>query len=85
MEHTNEDDRFFDAITRQKLLTMEGNNKFARLTTSQGKLIQYQEQSDLAFQILVKSQLLDYPPDIKVLMKYSLTPVPASLGTPNGV
>ena len=40
---------FFDPVTRQKLKTMEDANKTVSLTTSQGKLIQYQEQRDLAF------------------------------------
>ena len=48
------------------------------------QLVQYQEQSDLVFQLLIKSQLLDKPLDLEMLMCYSLTPVPASLGTPDG-
>lgn len=77
-------DTFFEPIKRQKLLTMEMANKSVKLTTSQGKLVQYQEQSDLAFQLLIKSQLLSTPLDLDVLMTFSLTPVPASLGTPDG-
>ena len=42
------------------------------------------EQSDLAFVLLVKSQQLEEPIDLAELMKYSLTPVPHSLGTPDG-
>ena len=53
--------KFFDPVKRQKLFTMEAGNKTAKLTTSQGKLIQYQEQSDLAFTLLIKSQMLDTP------------------------
>ena len=34
--------------------------------------------------LLVKSQLLDIPFDLDELMTYALTPVPASLGTPDG-
>lgn len=34
--------------------------------------------------LLVKSQLLDNPLDLDELMTYSLTPVPHSLGTPDG-
>ena len=47
-------------------------------------MIQYQEQGNLAFQLLVKSQLLKEPLDLNELMRYSLTPVPHSLGTPDG-
>ena len=60
----------------QKEITNEHNVFF--------RLVQYQEQSDLAFQLLIKSQLLDKPLDLEMLMSYSLTPVPASLGTPDG-
>ena len=48
------------------------------------QVIQYLEQSDLAFMLLIKSQHLDDPIDIDELMRYSLTPVPHSLGTPDG-
>ena len=46
---------FFDPVTRQKLNTIQGDNKTVSLTNSQGKLIQYQKQRDLAFNLLVKS------------------------------
>ena len=45
--------------------------------------IQYKEQGNLAFTLLVKSQLLERPFDFDELMRYSLTPVPYSLGTPD--
>ena len=48
------------------------------------QLVQYQEQSELAFKLLVKSQLLDEPVDLDLLMSYTLTPVPHTLGTPDG-
>ena len=48
------------------------------------KIVSYREQSDLAFMLLIKSQCLDEPIDIGELMSYSLTPVPHSLGTPDG-
>ena len=63
---------------------MESGNEKVKLSSSQGKMIQYPEQGDLAFQLLVKSQLLDTPIDIKELMTYCLTPVPHALGTPDG-
>ena len=44
---------FFDRITRQKLKCMEDNNKSVTVKTSQGQLIQYKEQNDLAFKLLV--------------------------------
>ena len=48
------------------------------------QIIQYQEQSNLALTLLVKSQKLDKPPDINKLVCYPLTPVPYNLGTPDG-
>ena len=48
------------------------------------QVIQYREQSDLAFMLLIKSQLLDEPFNLDELMRYSLTPVPHSLGTADG-
>ena len=48
------------------------------------QVIQYQEQSNLAFLLLVKSQCLDEPINLDELMKYCLMPVPPSLGTQDG-
>ncbi|XP_068234228.1 uncharacterized protein [Palaemon carinicauda] len=47
-------------------------------------IVQYRQQSDLAFMLLVKSQNLDEPLGLDELMRYSLTPVPLSLGTADG-
>ena len=78
------EDLFFEPIKKLKLKTMDSCNKMVKLTSSQGKIIQYREQSDLAFMLLVKSQLLDQPLNLDELMRYSLTPVPHSLGTADG-
>ncbi|XP_072029165.1 uncharacterized protein [Amphiura filiformis] len=75
---------FFEPIKRQKLKTMEACNKSVKLTASQGKVIQYREQSDLGFTLLIKSQNQDEPLNLDELMRYSLTPVPHSLGTADG-
>ena len=48
------------------------------------QVIQYREQSDLAFMLLIKSQGLEEPLNLEELMQYSLTPVPHSLGTSDG-
>ncbi|KAI4827600.1 hypothetical protein KUCAC02_030985 [Chaenocephalus aceratus] len=71
---------FFDPIKKKKLKTMEACNKKVTLTSSQGKVIQYQEQSNLAFLLLVKSQRAEEPLDLEELMKYPLMPVPLALG-----
>ena len=49
--------RVFDPVKRQKLRTIEAASKKAKLATSQGMLVRIQEQSDLAFTLLVKSQI----------------------------
>ena len=80
----NPEKAFYDPIPRQKLHTMERNNKSASPTSSQGKLVQYREQSDLAFKLLVKSQMMNESLDLEELMKYPLAAVCHCLGTPDG-
>ena len=48
------------------------------------QVIQYREQSNLAFMLLIKSQHQDEPLNLDELMRYSLTPVPHSLATSDG-
>lgn len=48
------------------------------------QLIQYQDQSNIAFTLLVKSQDQDEPLDLIELMHYELTPMPHSLATADG-
>ena len=48
------------------------------------QVVQYREQSDLAFMLFIKSQNLKESVNIDELMRYSLTPVPHSLGTADG-
>ena len=48
------------------------------------QLIQYQEQGNLAFQLLIKSQLAEKPIAFTHLMGFTLTPVPPCYGTPDG-
>ncbi|WAR02903.1 hypothetical protein MAR_009461 [Mya arenaria] len=78
------EESLFEPIQRLKLKTMESTNKTVKLTASQGKIVQYQEQSNIAFTLLVKSQQLREPIQLEEVMKYPLTPVPHSLGTPDG-
>ena len=59
-------------------------NKKVKLTSSEGKIVQYKQQSDLAFMLLVKSQLQDNPLDVNELLTYSLFPVPYIFETPDG-
>ena len=48
-----------------KLLTIEVNNIVIKLTSTQGNVIHYQEQSKISFTLLVKSQYLEEPIDFE--------------------
>ena len=74
----------FDPVKRQKLHTMEAARKKVKLTTSQGKLVQFQEQSDVAFTLLLKSQVQENPLNLQELLTHSLVPMPLCLVTPDG-
>ena len=63
---------------------MEAASKKVKLTTSQGKLVQFQEQSDVAFTLLLKSQFQENPLNLQELLTYSLVPMPLCLVTPDG-
>ena len=82
--HGHEKD-FFDSVARQKLKTIKDVNKTVCLRTSKGSLIQYKDQRDLVFKLLVKSQMLNVPVDLDTLMSYPLSPVPYCLGTHDGL
>ena len=64
-----------------KLLTIEVNNKVVKLTSTQGNVIHYQEQSKIAFTLLVKCQYLEEPIDFEHFVYFPLTPVPHMLRT----
>lgn len=59
-------------------------NKVSKVKTSQNKTLEYKQQGNIAFQLLVQSQQQEEKLDLKELMTYSLTPVPYSLGTADG-
>lgn len=65
----------------KNLLTMEAGNRTIMLTTNQGKLVQYQQQSDLAINFFRRPQLLATFLDLDVLINYSFTPIPDSMDT----
>ena len=67
-----------------KLLTIEVNNKVVKLTSIQGNAIHYQEESKIAFTLLVKSQYLEEPIDLEKWVYFPLTPVPHMIRTPDG-
>ncbi|KAI4821039.1 hypothetical protein KUCAC02_028991 [Chaenocephalus aceratus] len=75
---------FFDRLKKLTLKTMDYCSKRVKLTSAQGKLFVYKEQSNLAFQLLVKSQIMEMPINLEELMRYPLSPVPHALGSPDG-
>merc|ERR1712055_1007301 len=66
-----------------KLLSIEVNNVI-KLTSIHGNAIHYQEESKIAFTLLVNSQYLEEPIDLGKWEYFPLTPVPHMLRTPDG-
>ena len=54
------------------------------IKSSQNKIIEYRQQSNIVFQLLVRSQCDDLRIDLKELLAYPLTQVPYSIATPGG-
>ena len=78
--------RFFDPIKKLKLKTFGDMKKRVKLKTSSNKEVQYIQQGNIAFQLLVKSQkLLGDKLELAELMSYQLTPVPYSLALADGL
>ena len=76
---------FFEPIKKQNLKTMGSIKKTVKVKTSKNKEIQYSQQGNIAFQLLVKSQkLLGEKLNLRELMTYQLTPVPYSLSLSDG-
>ena len=74
---------FFDPIKRLNLKTSELAKK-TTIKSSQNKIIEYRQQSNIVFQLLVRSQCDDLRIDLKELLAYPLTPVPYSIATSDG-
>ena len=76
--------RFYDPVKKLKLRNMAPPKKVKQITANDGKILKYKEQGDIAFQVLVKAQMTDNPISLEELMKYPITSMPHSLGTPDG-
>ncbi|KAF3837908.1 hypothetical protein F7725_009676 [Dissostichus mawsoni] len=70
--------RLLDRLKKLRLKTMDYCSKRDKLTSAQGKLFVYKEKSNLAFQLLVKSQIMEMPINLEELMRYPLSPVQTS-------
>jgi hypothetical protein len=66
------------------LKTLSELAKKTTIKSSQNKIIEYRQQSNIAFQLLVRSQCDDLRIDLKELPAYPLTPVPYSIATSDG-
>ncbi|KAI4813894.1 hypothetical protein KUCAC02_003115 [Chaenocephalus aceratus] len=60
---------FFDRLKKLTLKTMDYCSKRVKLTSAQVKLFVYKEQNSLAFQLLVKSQIMEMPINLEELMR----------------
>ena len=72
---------FFDSITISKLKIFESANKRLWSRHQIKDILNYKQQENIAFQLLVQGQCLDEKVNMKLLMSFSLTPVLLSIGT----
>ena len=83
-ERLKQNTDFFAPIRRQRLKTFTDMSKTAVVKTSNNKTLQYKQQGNVAFQLLVRSQTQLEKLDLRELLRYPLMPVPSSIGTPDG-
>jgi hypothetical protein len=84
IERLEKHEKFFDSIKRLNLKTLSELTKKTTIKSSQNKIIAYRQQSNIAFQLLVRSQCDDLKMNLKELLAYTLTPVPYSIATSDG-
>ena len=75
--------KFFEPIRRQRLKTFADMGNTVVKTTSNRELF-YRQQSNIAFQLLVRDQEQPEKIELKELVKYPLMPVPYAIGTADG-
>lgn len=75
---------FFKPIKRQRLKTFQDMGKKVTVKTSKLRELEYQQQENIAFQLLVLSQNQPEKLDLKEVLSYPLMPVPSSIGTADG-
>jgi hypothetical protein len=66
------------------LKTLSELAKKTTIKSSQNKIIEYRQLSNIAFQLLVRSQCDDLRIDLNELLAYPFTPVPYSIATSDG-
>lgn len=72
---------FFEPVKKMNLKTLEDMNVMRKTKTAKHKVVQYKEQSTVAFRLLLKSQAEGVQINMKELVSYPLTTVPFSLAT----
>ena len=76
---------FFQPIRRLNLKTLESTTKRVKVTASSKKVVEYKQQVNIVFQLLVKyQQQKNLHLDLAELLTYPLTPVPYCLATGDG-
>ena len=83
-ERLEKKEHFFEPVKRMNLKTLSDMNKTVKVKTSQNKVVEYRQQGNIAFQLLVWSQNQDQRMDLRELMTFPLTPVPYCIGTADG-
>ena len=67
--------KFFKPIKKLNLKKMSELNKVVKLKTSKNKVVEYKQQNNIAFQLLVKSQQQKAKLNMQYLLSYPLTTV----------
>ena len=76
---------FFEPITKAKLKSMSSRTKSAKLLTSSNKVVQYKQEGNAAFGLLVRLyNHLGTRLDLQKSMSYPLTPIPYSIAKADG-
>lgn len=83
-ERLKKDQKFFEPIRRQRLKTFADMGKAVVVKTTNNRHVLYRQQSNVAFQLLVRSQDQPEKIELKELVKYPLMPVPSAIGTADG-
>ena len=76
---------FFEPLKRKNLKTFADKNKIAKVRTTRNKIIEYKQQGNIAFRLLVQSQCQEEKISMTELMTCPLTPILYSIGTADGL
>ena len=76
---------FFEPITPMNLKSFAYRNKTVKVLTSKNKLIEYKQQDNVAFKLLVQYHSPEEKISMKEFMTYPFTPIPYSIGTADGM